>query len=158
LPPLIFAGLLLFTGGGLYAQVRDEFFAGPLAEASFYSPKTAAYGGGLILGYLGGPAAMGLMTVYAVDKERINTLEMTVFLRVYPLPGWAGKGLFVQFNGGAVLFNLGGVSIPAKSGTFSAGLMAGWRFLLGRHWYVDGAVRAGWPYIAGAGVSAGFRL
>ncbi|MDR2185013.1 MAG: hypothetical protein LBO80_05020 [Treponema sp.] len=150
--------LMLFTAGALPAQAKNEFFAGPLAEASFYSRKTAAYGGGFILGGGGGPTALGLMVACLVDGENITTLEATTFLRVYVLPGKEREGLFAQLNAGLALFNLEGVSVPAESGTLSVGLMAGWRFLLGRHWYVDSIIRTGWPYIAGAGVSAGFRF
>jgi hypothetical protein len=154
---LIFTVFLMALGGVLYAQEKEAFFAGPLAEASFYSRKAAAWGGGFILGYGDNPAALGLMAVYSVDGERITTLETTLFLRVYLLPGRRGS-LFVQLNGGPALFNLDGVSVPAESGTISAGVAAGWRFLAGRHWYVDGVIRAGWPFFAGAGISAGFRF
>ncbi|MDR2768450.1 MAG: hypothetical protein LBB82_09030 [Treponema sp.] len=149
---------MLLVGGSLHAQAEDGFFAGPLAEAALYSRNSAAFGGGFILGGGGGSMALGLMTVCFVDGEKLTTLEITIFFRRYLLPGREGEGLFAQVNGGVALFNLNGVAIPAKLGMFSAGLTAGWRFLFGELWYVEPTVRVGWPYIAGAGVSAGFRF
>ncbi|MDR1306884.1 MAG: hypothetical protein LBK74_04845 [Treponema sp.] len=64
-----------------------------------------------------------------------------------------------EFFTGAGLFALNGdFTVPAETGRFSVGLAAGWRFLLGERWYVEPFLRAGYPYIAGGGVSAGFRL
>jgi hypothetical protein len=47
---------------------------------------------------------------------------------------------------------------PPKISSTSAGVMLGRRFLLGGRWYVEPYLRAGYPYVAGAGASAGFRF
>jgi hypothetical protein len=44
------------------------------------------------------------------------------------------------------------------TGTFLGGLTLGWRFLFGDHWYAEPVLRAGYPFIAGGGIAAGFRL
>jgi hypothetical protein len=62
-------------------------------------------------------------------------------------------------NAGAALFALDGAfTVHKGAGRLSAGLSAGWRFPLGTRWYLEPALRAGYPYIAGAELSAGFRF
>jgi hypothetical protein len=101
---------------------------------------------------------VGVRLLYTVDTESVNALELAVFLRWYLLGPNASSGPFVQVNAGAAVFtHKSAVSFPAEAGSISAGFAAGWRFLLGERWYIEPAVRAGYPYIAGAGVSAGFR-
>lgn len=136
----------------------SAFFIGPLAEALGYSREGSAFGGGLAVG-AGSGVSIGARLLYLIDTESVNTLELTVFMRFYLLGPEAASGPFVQVTAGTAIFARESiVSVPAQTGVISAGLAAGWRFFLGNRWYVEPAVRAGYPYIFGAGVSAGFRL
>jgi hypothetical protein len=154
------------------AEERGSFFIAPSAETALYSVKSAAFGGGLVLGYgamradPGGAVfdggAVGIKTAAFIDPGKITTLELNLFVRLYiPLP--VPSGLFVQVSAGPCFYaEEGAVSTSLKryGGVFSAsaGIGAGWTFLLGKHWYVEPMLRAGYPYIAGAGVSGGVRF
>jgi hypothetical protein len=48
--------------------------------------------------------------------------------------------------------------MPSEVGTISIGLGVGWRFLLGNLFFIEPAIRGGFPYIVGAGLSAGVRF
>ncbi|MDR2020637.1 MAG: hypothetical protein LBQ14_07730 [Treponema sp.] len=160
-PPFLFVLALCFVlalPAGAQSGGGETFFFGPLAETALFSVKSAAFGGGLIAAYGYNAGAIGLKAAWFADTGELNTLEMAVFLRFY-IPPRGGAGFFIQLDGGSSLFSRGGgFSLPAGAGGVSAGLSAGWRFLLGRHWFVEPYLRAGYPYIAGAGASAGFRL
>jgi hypothetical protein len=141
------------------AQTPDgeEFFLGPAAETAMYSVNGAAFGGGLVIGYGYDVGAIGLKTLFFADTGGLSIVETGIFLRFY-LPG-GGTGLFIQINTEATLFGLNGsFTFPAGAGGISAGISAGWRFPLGIRWYVEPYLRAGYPYVAGAGVSAGVRF
>lgn len=136
---------------------RSDFFVAPVAEV-LGSRRSPGFGGGIAIG-AGGSPAIGARMLYVIDFESFHSLEIAVFMRFYPLAPETCSGLFVQLNTGAVIFAYDkAVSVPAEIGAVSASLAAGWRFLLGEHWYVEPAVRTGYPYLIGCGVSAGFRL
>ena len=129
-------------------------------EGIGYGRRAPALGGGFALG-AGDGVAIGFRLLYAVafGDESINSLEMALFMRFYPFGPEASTGLFVQVTVGAVIYARDNAfSFPSEAGAISAGLAAGWRFPLGKHWYIEPSIRGGYPYIAGAGVSAGFRL
>jgi hypothetical protein len=135
-----------------------DFFIAPLTEVIGYSSKGLAIGGGFALG-AGDGVAIGLRLLYAIDTESVSTLELAVFLRFYLLGSGVHTGPFVQVISGADIHaRENDWSLSARAGAFSAGLAAGWRFLLGNRWYIEPVVRVGYPYIAGVGVSAAFRL
>jgi hypothetical protein len=125
-------------------------------ETARYSVNGTAFGGGLALGYGYGPGALGLGVLYFADTDGLSTLETTIFLRFY-LPR-EGEGFFVQINAGSSIFALDGDFDHPGAGGISVGLSAGWRFLLSGRWYVEPYLRMGYPYITGAGVSAGYRF
>jgi hypothetical protein len=135
------------------------FFIAPTAEA-VYSRTSPAFGGGIAFG--GGDfITLGAKAVYFVDREAFYSLEAGMFVRVFFFYFRLNdtRGPFIQLNYGFVVFaHNEAVSTPAEAGTISAGLSAGWRFLLGNRFFIEPAVRAGYPYFAGAGLSAGFRL
>ena len=142
----------------VYPTEHQDFFIAPLAEVIGYGRKGPNFGGGLAIG-AGSGAAIGARLLYAADTESVNALELAVFIRFYFFGPEASAGPFVQINAGTAVFaRESAVSLPAQVGTISAGLAAGWRFLLGNRWYIEPAVRAGYPYISGTGVSAGFRF
>ncbi|MDR2663543.1 MAG: hypothetical protein LBC31_11165 [Treponema sp.] len=151
---------MLLVLAALPAAARDpggeEFFAAAGAEASLFTDRGAAGGGGLSLGCGYGEGALGFRA-FCFTGGGITTVELALFLRAYPFR--ENRGFFVQAETGAGLFAMnGGLTVPAETGRITAGLAAGWRFLLGGRWYLEPSLRAGFPYIAGGGVSAGFRL
>jgi hypothetical protein len=97
--------------------------------------------------------------------NEFRTVELNFLLRFY-LFGMArtasprNSGLFLQLNGGPVIFarNADDIAMPSKTGTLSGGLSLGWRFLLGRFFFIEPSVRGGYPFLAGAGLSAGVRF
>jgi len=131
-------------------------------EVSLYGRQSPSIGAGAALGS-DGVVALGLSCLYAFSYEdnSVYALEITALVRVYVLGFKNNKttGLFVQFNGGPVLLSdKKDIKIPTQIGTFSLGLSAGWRFPLGNYLYIEPAIRGGYPYKVGAGVSAGIRL
>jgi hypothetical protein len=141
------------------AAVRDDFWVCPVFESNWYSLSKVAFGGGAALGY-GDGVSLGLKVVYLDDINEFRTVELNFLLRFYLFRNSSHPGLFLQLNGGPVIFawNENDITIPSKTGTFSAGLSLGWRFLLGRYFFIEPSVRGGYPYMAGAGLSAGVRF
>jgi hypothetical protein len=144
----------------------EDLWVCPVIECCLYSPNPSklSIGGGAALGY-GDRLAFGLKVIYWDDLNNTRSLELNFLLRFY-LPGLfrpeaaASSGPFIQFNGGPVIFarHENSISMPSEIGTLSVGLSVGWRFLFGRHFFIEPAVRAGYPYIIGAGLSAGLRF
>jgi S-formylglutathione hydrolase FrmB len=163
------------------ASVREDLWVCPVFETSFYSLKHPAFGGGAAFGY-GNRVSFGLKAIYSNDLNGVNTLELNLLVRLYlfglfrpkaanseeenanllpNVPRMAGSsGLYVQFNSGPVIFaqNNDNIAMPSEIGAFSVGLSVGWRFLLGRFFFIEPALRGGYPYIIGAGLSAGIRF
>jgi hypothetical protein len=130
-----------------------EFFIAPLAEINGYTREGAAYGGGLALGY-GKGGAVGVQLFYGRDRDEVQTLEITSLMRLY-LPSLSkSSGLFVQLNAGIDLFFLDN----ERTSSVTGGISLGWRFLFGRYWFIEPAIRAGYPFFAGTGLGFGFRL
>jgi hypothetical protein len=146
------------------SALPEDMWVCPVLESGFYSFSNPALGSGAALGY-GDKVAFGFKVLYWNDFNDLRSLELNFLARFY-LPGLfrstaaASSGLFVQFNGGPVFFarDENSIAMPSEVGTFSAGLSLGWRFLFGRFFFVEPAVRAGYPYIIGAGVSGGVRF
>jgi hypothetical protein len=134
-------------------SVRDDFWVCPVFESNWYSVSKVSIGGGAALGY-GDKVAFGLKAVYFDDMNEFRTIELNFLLRFYLF-----RGLFIQLNGGPVIFaRSDNLAMPSKTGTLSGGLSMGWRFHLGRHFFLEPSVRGGYPYLAGAGLSAGVRF
>jgi hypothetical protein len=164
---IIFLLILLAGISPAFAQDRyvlpEELWVCPVLESSFYSRSNMALGGGAALGY-GDSVAFGLKVVYWNDLNDVSLLELNFLARLYLSALFrpeaaSSSGLFIQFNGGPVIIAQHGNSIamPSEVGTFSAGLSLGWRFLFGRY-FVEPTARLGYPYIIGAGLSAGIRF
>jgi hypothetical protein len=137
---------------------KGDFWICPGGEAAFYSFSGASYGAGLAFGY-GKGSSIGMKTVWFPGSDGISVLEINFFYRIYFSGSQAYSGSFIQFIGGpALFFGAGGVSIPAKMGAFSMGLSFGWRFLIKDRFFIEPSVRAGYPYLAGAGLAAGIRF
>jgi len=156
---LILLVLPLFAQEGEKVTLeKNGFFIAPLGEALLYSQTSVSYGGGFFFGY-GGRGAIGLRLLYAVDKENQGVMELLFFLRYFLSSRMVNSGPFLQLNTGPVLFTNKSVGSAFDGiGTISAGLTFGWRFSLGKYWFIEPAVRAGYPYLAGAGLSAGLKI
>jgi hypothetical protein len=151
----------------VFAQSRSVLPEGiwvcPVFESGYYSTSNLAFGGGAALGY-GDRVAFGLKVLYWNDLNSVRSLELNFLARFY-LPGLflpeaaASSGLFIQFNGGPVIVarNEDSIFMSPRIGTFSVGVSLGWRFLFGI-FFIEPAIRAGYPYIIGAGLSAGVRF
>ena len=138
---------------------RPVIFIAPLAELSGYGLEGIAFGGGFAIGTEDDGFTIGLRLLYATDSESANSLELNFFIRYYVFTPNDHSGLFVQLNGGPVVFNYKkAVVIPSEAGEISFGFTVGWRFPLGKHFFLEPAIRGGYPYIAGGGLSAGYRL
>jgi hypothetical protein len=154
------------------ASAREDFWVCPVLEASFFSLRNPAFGGGAALGY-GNGMSFGLKVLYSDDLHGVRTLEINILARFYfselfrpkaenpegGASGAAASGLFIQLNGGPVIVAQdSSIAMPSEKGTFSAGLSIGWRFLLGRYFFIEPAIRGGYPFIAGVGLAAGVRF
>jgi hypothetical protein len=169
-PKIIFLLALISTLGIIpaFAQYKnvapEELWVCPVFETNFFSLNNAAFGGGAALGY-GNKMSFGLKVVYCKDLQGVSTLELNFLVRLYLSvffqPESAGSsGLFIQFSGGPAIFgkNNNNIAVPAGIGSFSAGLSLGWRFPFGRFFFIEPLIRGGYPYIVGAGLSAGVRF
>jgi hypothetical protein len=144
---------------GERVSVREDMWVCPVFESGWYGVSGMAIGGGAALGY-GDRLAFGLKTIYWNDLKDLRALELNFLARFYCFSRAAPSGLFIQFSGGPVIFAEGThtIAVPSDSVTISAGLSLGWRFLLGGRFFIEPAVRAGYPYFAVAGLSAGARF
>jgi len=165
---LIFAPCAAFTQeeetgdneetGRTVLRSEKDFWISLGGEASMYSSSGIAYGGSFAFGY-GSGSSIGLRAAYFFNEDGIDTFEICLLLRFYLLGKNAYTGPFLQFLGGPSLYNRSGsFAIPSDIGMVSAGLSFGWRFLFANRWFVEPAIRAGYPYIVGASVSAGVRF
>jgi hypothetical protein len=159
------------------SAVREDLWVCPVLESGFYGISNMAIGGGAALGY-GNRVALGLKAVYWNDLEVLSALELNFLARFYFFdrvgaertlaertlvlaPSGVGpSGPFIQFSGGPVIFawDERTIAIPSEMSMFSAGISLGWRFLLGGHFFVEPAIRGGYPYFVTAGLSAGVRF
>jgi hypothetical protein len=147
-----------FLNAQTSSNERGDFFIAPTANVIMYGVDGVSYGAGLTAGY-GTGTAIGLQFVWFFSSEDKHTIELCFFLRFYLLGVNAYSGPYLQLLAGSALFNRpDDFSIPAFSGTISAGLNFGWRFVFGERWFVEPSVRGGYPYMFGGGVSAGIRL
>ncbi|MCL1813864.1 MAG: hypothetical protein FWG29_10155 [Treponema sp.] len=139
-------------------SASPDFFIAPLAEIVGYSRIGPSFGAGFALG-AGNGVAIGARFLYCADTESVYTMEITVFMRFYIQGADVCTGPFAQLNAGASIFNHEhSVSPPTEVGALSAGVAAGWRFLLAERWYVEPALRFGYPYMFGVGVAFAYRL
>jgi len=151
--------LSCYDGFAQSGQEREDFWISANMDAAMYTYSGVSWGGSLSLGY-GDGTSIGLKASWFYICEGVNTLELCFLFRFYFFGSQANSGPFVQFAGGPALFFPKdiGISLPAKLGMISAGLDIGWRFLIGKLFFIEPSVRAGYPYIAGGGISAGIRF
>jgi len=136
---------------------RESFWVCPGAETAFYSFSGISLGGSFAAAY-GNKTSMGFKAAWFFDTNKeLDALELNFLFRYYFM---GSAGPYLQLTGGPALFfdKTEDVSIPAKWGTVSAGLTFGWRFFFGKFVFVEPCIRAGYPYVAGAGVSGGVHF
>jgi len=150
-------------------QKRGDFWVCPGAETAFYTSSGISAGGSLAVAYES-QFSFGFRAAWFFDmNNELDSLELNFLLRYYFMG--AGEnvpsaeaspsaGPWLQLMGGPALFfdKAENASIPAKWGTVSAGVTFGWRFLFGKLFFAEPYIRAGYPYIVGAGVSGGVRF
>jgi len=139
--------------------IFGDFWIGPSIEAAMYNSGTFNIGGGISFGY-GKGASIGLKTVYLFDNENnTNILELMFLLRFYFFGRDYCSGLFIQIMGGqSLFFRQDEMSIPTRWGIFNAGINLGWRFHIGKLFYIEPIIRAGYPYFLGFAVSCGVHF
>jgi hypothetical protein len=155
---------LLFCAAAGFAAGDDNFESGdfwvcPAGEAAMYTSYGYSYGVGFALGY-GRGSSIGLKAVWFLENNGISALEINCLLRFYFYGKRAYSGPFLQIIGGPTLFysHNSEVSLPARMGIFTFGGSLGWRFLLFDRVFIEPSVRTGYPYLLGAGISAGVRF
>lgn len=154
---------VFLPGFQVFAQAetrnREELWICPGGEIARYSISNFAYGGSFALGY-GNGAAIGLKGAFYADNSGVvTTVELSFLFRLYFFGSASYAGPYAELSGGPALFTKsGGLKLPSKWGSVTGGIGLGWRFNLGRFWFLDGSVRGGYPYIAGAGLSFGLRF
>jgi hypothetical protein len=159
----ILIALLNIIAQNVHAQENnksepEDFYIMAVTEAALYKYESVSLGGGIAIGY-GSGSSLGLRIIFYPDNEEIQELEINIKLRLYLLGARAYQGPFLQLMAGPVLFNRpGDYSIPAFSGSLSAGVSFGWRFIFNDRWFMEPAVRGGYPYIFGGGLNAGVRF
>ncbi|MCL2441151.1 MAG: hypothetical protein FWD14_05380 [Treponema sp.] len=159
---LLLFGLFILSVFTVFAEEdagkRGDFWAAPGFEAASYSTQGLAYGGSLTIGY-GSGSMIGLKLAYFISGDDVDTLEVSFLLRFYLSGRDVYSGAFIQVMGGPSVFNRSGDAfLPSYSGTLSAGLCFGWRFVFNDRWFIEPHVRSGVPYILGVGVCAGVRF
>ena len=165
--------LIFFLNASLFAQEQEEeqrFLTPPpekgefwfclSTEISLYSESTFSYGAGFTMAY-GKKVSFGLKGVYFFDEDNtLDVLELHVLFRLYLLRGAANRGPFFQLGGGPAIFfhREYEIELPTAFGMFSAGLVFGWRFLLGNTFFIEPSLRGGYPFVIGGALSTGLRF
>jgi len=155
---LLFVLCTLTQAAFAQAPEKGDFWVSISGDGAFYATEGLAYGGGLSLGY-GSGSSIGLKAVWFLSSDSVSVIELSFIFRLYFSGSGAYTGPFVQFMGGPTFYSfLEDVSIPSELGMISAGLCLGWRFLFLDRWFIEPYIRAGYPYILGAAISAGIRF
>ena len=135
----------------LYAL--DSFFAGIGNELNGNSYIGMVTSIDLTLGLdINRTFCIAVKTAYHHDMNYVSTIEPRLLLRLYLTP--ANIRPFIQTEIGAVAIT----AADSNYYNFSAGITAGCRFTMTRLLYIEPALRLGYPYLWGAGITAGFIL
>ncbi|MCL2184981.1 MAG: hypothetical protein FWB86_03880 [Treponema sp.] len=138
----------------------EEFWFCPSAEIALYSEYSFSYGAGFAIAF-GKKTSFGLKGIFFFDEANVlDVLELHILLRLYLFKGTSNNGPFFQLTGGPAIFfpREFEIVLPAQIGMFSACLSFGWRFILGKNFFIEPQVRGGYPFLAGGSVSAGLRF
>ena len=141
---------LFFAISKLPLHSQESWFIGLGAESNAHTREAAAMGGGLSFGLdINRNFALGVKSAFSHNFDTVSAFEPLAFFRYYPPLGISGP--FIQAEAGAVVYWEYGIAYSA----FSGGLALGWRFILGRHIYIEPLFRGGYPFAWGAGLTAG---
>jgi hypothetical protein len=117
------------------------------------TPSSAAAGASLSVFFgLNQSLSLGLRGTFSHNFGRVLTIEPEALFRWYAIP-LGGAALFFQAGLSSSLILEDGVLFPVPMG----GLGAGFRFSFGSL-VIEPAVRAGYPFIWGAGITLGYRF
>jgi hypothetical protein len=135
------------------AQEAKQIALGLGIEGNMNTRKGAALGTAVSAGYGIFPGlAAGIKFGFSHNLARIMTLEPELFARWY-FGELKNLSFFAQAGIGASIIFEDTAAHPAVLGNLAAGL----RIPLGS-WYVEPYLRTGYPFIWGAGISAGYRF
>jgi len=154
---------MLFCVSAGFADTESEnsdLWVCPSGDVAFYGLSGISSGVGLAIGF-GKGTSIGMKAVWFFDSDDgVSVLELNFLLRFYFFGKKACSGPFLQFMGGPALFFVdeSGFSVPSRIGVFSIGAGFGWRFLIKEKWFIEPYIRGGYPYLAGAGLSAGMHF
>jgi len=138
----------------------QDFWFGLGSELNVYSPTGLSLGVSLAAAY-GSGTSMGIKASLFFDLDgNLNVLEINFLFRLYFFGKSANYGPFIHLEGGPAIFfdSDETVSFPARMGMVNIGLAFGWRFLLGKNFFIEPLMRGGYPYLVGVGVLAGMRF
>jgi len=138
-------------------EKQKDIFAALFAESMGYSRYNITAGGGIVFGGSLDGKGIGLRLLYVQDAENFIFLETVAQIRLYLSPKKDNTGIFLQAEGGIVLFSYEKFEITGYF-SFVGGVSAGWRFMMNNQWYIEPFIRGGYPYIFGAGFSTGFKF
>jgi len=139
------------------SKKQKDIFVALFAESMGYSRYNITAGGGIVFGGSFDGKGLGLRLLYVKDVENFIFLETVAQIRLYLSSEKDNTGFFLQAEGGIVLFSYEKFEITGYS-SFVGGVSAGWRFMMNNQWYIEPFIRAGYPYIFGAGFSTGFKF
>ena len=114
------------------------------------------FAGGIALGFdyqLPANAAIGVNLMGSINFRSMGVIEPIIFIRGY-LPQKVDRGFFAQFDTGAFLIIEDKNVIPMPL----VGVRTGYRFLLGKSFFVEPYGRLGYPFAFGVGAMGGFRF
>ena len=158
---IVFFSIPVFAQEFLDAPAqRGEIWVCPGAEAALYSSSGMSAGGSLAVAY-DSKFSFGFRAAWFFDtKKELDALELDFLLRYNFMKSAPSAGPYLQLTAGPALFfdREEKAAVPAKWGTVSAGLTFGWRFIFGKLFFAEPYIRAGYPYIVGAGVSGGVHF
>jgi len=134
-----------------------DIYAAVSLEAKSYSPTGIIFGGGAAIGIDFFNKGISVNAFYAKDEDDFNYLEAAVSFRTYLTRVKTNTGFFLQADAGIIIFDRGSIGESSYNAP-AMGISAGWRLPLGSVFYIEPVVRAGYPYLFGASVTAGFRF
>jgi hypothetical protein len=95
---------------------------------------------------------VGIKASYHHDFNMVNTIEPRFLFRLYLMP--LGVRPFIQAEAGAVMIT----AMDHRYYNFSGGITTGCRINLRNFFYIEPALRLGYPFLWGAGITAGFKF
>ncbi|MDR3167704.1 MAG: hypothetical protein LBT93_07155 [Treponema sp.] len=141
------------TANFVYTQETHRLSLGVGIEGNLNSRQGMALGKNFSLDYgINRFLSAGMKAGFSKDFNRILIWEPDAFIRWY-FKDFSSFLLFVQADLGASIILTDARVYPVMLGGISGGI----RFPLDK-WYVEPYIRSGYPFILGAGMSAGYRF